>query len=419
MLIGVIADDFTGASDIANTLAKGGLGTIQFLDVPSEMAPATCQAGVVALKTRSIAAAEAVRQSLKALDWLRAQGAQQFVFKICSTFDSTPEGNIGPVGEALAAALGEKAVPVCPAFPATGRTVYRGHLFVGDSLLNESGMEKHPLNPMTDANLGRWLARQTKARIGLLPRAAMASVEAMRAGLAKAAEHGETFTIVDAIEDGDLARLGAACRDKRLLIGGSGIALGLPGNIEAAGGERRAANVWRAAPGDGAILSGSCSAATNRQVMVHAKAHPILAIDIDKVMDRSLGATDLAPFFLQNRGKMPLAYSTADPVAVTAAQARYGREPLARALDNLFASTAYLLKSHGFTRLVVAGGETSGAVMSILGFKALAIGAEIDPGVPALSTIAGRPFALALKSGNFGAEDFFEKALDRLAGATP
>src|SRR4051794_1892975 len=225
MLLGVIADDFTGASDIANTLAKGGLSTVQFLGVPTKPAPEACEAGVVALKSRSIPAADAVALSLEAFEWLRAQGRRQFVFKYCSTFDSTPEGNIGPVGEALARALDVKGVAACPAFPTTGRTVYQGHLFVGDRLLNESGLENHPLNPMTDPDLRRWLARQTRDPVGLVPLAvvrqgAAAVGEALKASAAR----GETLVIVDALDDADLMTIGAACSGAALLTGGSGIA---------------------------------------------------------------------------------------------------------------------------------------------------------------------------------------------------
>src|SRR5687767_6239875 len=226
MLLGVIADDFTGASDIANTLARGrdgrGLTTTQFLGVPTGPAPAHCDAGVVALKSRSIAPAEAVAQSLAALDWLRAQGCRQFVFKYCSTFDSTPAGNIGPVGEALADALGVKGVPACPAFPAAGRTVYQGHLFVGDRLLSESSLRTHPLNPMTDPDIRRWLGLQSRQPVGLVPHATVAKgAAAVRTALDEAATRGECLVIVDAVNDDDLFAMGEACTDQPLLTGGS------------------------------------------------------------------------------------------------------------------------------------------------------------------------------------------------------
>src|SRR5688572_13154830 len=232
MLLGVIADDFTGASDIANTLAKGGLSTVQFLGLPTKPAPEACEAGVVALKSRSIAAADAVTLSLEAFEWLRAQGCRQYAFKYCSTFDSTPEGNIGPVGEALAKALDGKGVAACPAFPTTGRTVYQGHLFVGDRLLDESGLENHPLNPMTDADIRRWLARQSREPVGLVPWTTVRQgAAAIRAALDFAAGRGERLVIVDAVSDEDLLAIGEACAEAKLLTGGSGIALGLPRNF--------------------------------------------------------------------------------------------------------------------------------------------------------------------------------------------
>ncbi len=422
MLIGVIADDFTGASDIANTLARGlpetgGLTTVQFLGVPAGDAPAACEAGVVALKSRSVPAGEAVRQSLDALAWLRAQGCRQIVFKYCSTFDSTPAGNIGPVGEALADALGVKGVAACPAFPATGRTVYRGHLFVGDRLLNESGLENHPLNPMTDADIRRWLAGQCRSPVGLVDSGIVRrGGRAIGAALDAAAGHGETLVIVDAIADEDLLAIGEACAEAPLITGGSGIALGLPRNFIASGEASGRGTAFAGVPGPEAILAGSCSRATLAQVERHAEEHPVLAIDIEAVMAGGVSVRDLVRFVRANEGKAPLVYSTSPPRTVAALQARHGRDAVAHRLDALFADTARALVAEGVRRLVVAGGETSGAVVSALGRKALAIGPEIDPGVPALVAADGAPLALALKSGNFGAPDFFAKALRVLGG---
>lgn len=417
MLIGVIADDFTGASDIANTLAKGGLATIQFLGIPQEDAPETCEAGIVSLKSRSIPAEDAVAQSLAALEWLQRQGCRQFIFKVCSTFDSTPEGNIGPVAEALAAALGVKAVPTCPAFPTTGRTVYQGHLFVGDRLLNESGLENHPLNPMTDADIRRWLKRQSKGDVGLIAWPTVAKgPQAIRAALAEADQRGESQVIVDAVSDGDLVTLGRACRDVKLLTGGSGIAIGLPANFIEAGLAKGEAGAFQAVSGPEAILAGSCSKATLKQIATHAMRHPTFGIDVEAVMAGTLSATDIVDFIIVNRGQAPLAFSSSPPEKVAALQERYGREAVAHKLDGLFAQAARLLVESGTKRLVVAGGETSGAVVSALGLDAVAIGPEIDPGVPALATVHGAPLGLALKSGNFGAPDFFAKALGVLEG---
>ena len=416
MLIGVIADDYTGASDIANTLARGGLATIQFLGLPKNPAPKACEVGVVSLKTRSVPAAEAVAQSLAALQWLKAQGCRQFIFKICSTFDSTPEGNIGPVADALIEALGANAVPVCPAFPAAGRTVYQGHLFVGDKLLNESGLERHPLNPMTDPDLRRWLQRQSRNRVGHLRLDAVRTgAMGLRYALAALAQQGQALAIVDAIADNDLRVLGEACADTPLLVGGSGIALGLPRNFINRGLASGKVSPYKAVRGPEAILAGSCSQATLGQIRIHAKSHPTLGLDAAAVVPGHITAESVAKFIRSNEGKAPLVYSSAVPEKVAALQAAHGREAVSHAIERLFAETAKLLVASGVRRLVVAGGETSGAVVSALGLEALAIGPEIDPGVPALSNVDGAPLALALKSGNFGAPDFFAKAL-RLLG---
>jgi uncharacterized protein YgbK (DUF1537 family) len=416
MLLGVIADDFTGASDIANTLAKGGLSTTLHLGLPERPADPATEAGVVALKSRSIAPEDAVAQSLAALAWLQAQGCRQIVFKVCSTFDSTPRGNIGPVSEALAGALHAMGVPVCPAFPATGRTVYQGHLFVGDRLLSESGLERHPLNPMTDPDLRRWMALQSAQAIGLVPWSTVRrGPAAIRAALDEAAARGERHAIVDAIADEDLASLGEACAGAPLLTGGSGIALGLPANFIRGGLATGRASSFRGVAGPAAILAGSCSRATLGQIEAHRRGHPALAVDVEAVMAGTLTADDLAAFVESHRGGAPLVYSSASSDAVAALQERHGRDAVAHRLDALFADTARRLVAGGVTRLVVAGGETSGAVVSALGLDAVALGPEIDPGVPALAA-PDRPLALALKSGNFGAPDFFAKALRVMAG---
>jgi uncharacterized protein YgbK (DUF1537 family) len=421
MLIGVIADDFTGASDIANTLTKGlpgqgGLLTAQYMGVPQHDAEADIEAGAVALKSRSIPSKDAVAQSLAALEWLLAQGCRQIVFKYCSTFDSTPDGNIGPVAIALAERLGSKGVVVCPAFPGAGRTVYQGHLFVRDRLLSESGMEKHPLTPMTDPDIRRWLSRQTKEVVGLV---ATDVVEqgpgALRQALAQAGERGETLVVTDAISNADLETIGAACADAPLITGGSGVALALPANFIRRGAARGTESGFAGIEGAEAILAGSCSGATRRQIEVHAKTHPTLAIDVDAVMSGAFDGAQLLSFLEENRGREPLAYSSGDPAAVAAAQEKYGREAVAERLDALFGETARALVDGGTRRLVIAGGETSGAVVQALELGALRVGPEIDPGVPILTNADGS-IALALKSGNFGSEDFLAKALSAMAG---
>ena len=409
MLLGVIADDFTGASDIANTLARGGMATTQFLGVPSRGAERGCEAGVVALKTRSIAAADAVSQSLGALEWLQRQGCRQFIFKYCSTFDSTPEGNIGPVGEALAERLGVMGIVACPAFPATGRTVFQGHLFVGDRLLSESSLRTHPLNPMTDADLRRWLSRQCRKPVGLVTYPDAGDAQRLRARLGECAAKGDCLVIVDAVDEAGLRAIGLACADATLITGGSGIALGLPANFAAKGliaGKQRSHDPVQ---GPCAALAGSCSAATLRQVALHAKAHPALHASVDAILAKSITPDSVADF-VQREPNEPLVYSSAAPEELAAVQKRHGRENAAHSIEAFFAASARELVRRGVRRLVVAGGETSGAVVSALGVDALEIGPEIDPGVPALFSRDGKGLGLALKSGNFGAEDFFTKA---------
>jgi 3-dehydrotetronate 4-kinase len=414
-LLGCIADDFTGASDLANTLATAGMRTVQLVGLPSSEVPDAWQAAVISLKSRSIPSGDAVEQSLAALDWLRARGCRQFLFKYCSTFDSTPEGNIGPVGEALAKALGAQGVVACPAFPETGRTVYQGHLFVGDRLLSESGLEHHPLNPMTDPDLRRWLRLQTHDPVGHVAHSAvLQGAAATREALRASASRGERLVIVDALDDRDLREIGTACADAPLITGGSGIARGLPANYRARGLLDDSGNLFEGLGGPGVVLAGSCSSATRQQIEHFGTHAPALGVDPDALMAGRVGVADLVAFANANRNSTPLIYSSATPDRVAAAQARYGREAVSLALESLFADIADRLAADGFERLVVAGGETSGAVVSALRIDAFAIGPEIDPGVPALRTLSGRPLAIALKSGNFGTADFFEKALRTL-----
>ena len=414
MLLGCIADDFTGASDLANTLAKTGFRTTQFIGVPEGAASGDCEAGVVALKSRSIPAAEAVAQSLAALDWLRNQGAEQYLFKYCSTFNSTPEGNIGPVGEALAEALGSKGVAVCPAFPQAGRRVFQGHLFVGDRLLSESGMEHHPLNPMTDPDLRRWLARQSRHPVGHVAWPVVAAgADSIRAALAASAAKGEWLTVVDAIEDRDLLALGAALDGARLLTGGSGIALGLAANFTKGGRLAQQGSAFKPRSGPAAVLAGSCSGATLGQVAAFKAGHPAFALEVEGLMAGEITVPAALDFMRAHLAETPLCYSSAPPEAVQRAHARHGRAEVATRVESFFGGLAQGLASLGVGRLVVAGGETSGAVVTALGLTAFDIGPEIDPGVPALSTREG-DLAIALKSGNFGGPDFFAKALAML-----
>nr|WP_244817282.1 3-oxo-tetronate kinase [Caballeronia sp. Lep1P3] len=420
-LLGCIADDFTGATDLANMLVRGGMRTVQTIGVPEVDARIEADAIVVALKSRTIPAADAVRQSLDALQWLRAQGCRQFVFKYCSTFDSTDEGNIGPVADALLDALGSDFTIACSAFPETGRTIFRGNLFVGDVLLSESGMEHHPLTPMTDPNLVRVLQRQTQSKVGLIRYDAIAKgADAVRARIGELKRDGVRLAIADAISDADLHTLGEACRDLPLITGGSGIALGLPQNFRATG---LLAHAEHAADlpgieGKAVVLAGSASKATNAQVAQWRASKPSLRID-PLALARGEPVVDEAVEFARNQ--TALIYATTSPDEVKAVQKELGVERAGQLVEDALASIARRLRDHGVTKFVVAGGETSGAVVQALGVRSLRIGPQIDPGVPATQSIGAdddthtqAPLALALKSGNFGATDFFEKALNAL-----
>lgn len=418
MLLGCIADDFTGATDLANTLVKAGMNTVQSIGVPSPgLEIGDADAVVVALKSRTIPASDAISQSLTALDWLLAEGAEQIVFKYCSTFDSTDAGNIGPVADALMEALGADFTIACPAFPAAGRSIYKGYLFVGDGLLSESGMESHPLTPMTDANLVRVLGRQTPSPVGLVDLATVGGgAEAIRARYASLREKGMRHAVVDAVFDRDLLAIGAASSDLKLVTGGSGVAMGLPENFRIRG--LLAARPQPALPavaGRAAVIAGSCSRMTRAQVAHTSKAWPSIAVDPGAIAAGEDVAAAILEWVGSLSGSEPvLIYSSADPDVVAGVQATHGRERAGAMVENTMGEIASGLAQMGVTRLVVAGGETSGAVVKALDVKALRIGPEIDPGVPWTEALGGPPLALALKSGNFGAENFFEKALGML-----
>ncbi|MGL4634866.1 MAG: 3-oxo-tetronate kinase [Beijerinckiaceae bacterium] len=416
MLLGCIADDFTGASDIANTLAKAGMHTVQTVGIPAKGFSVTADACVISLKSRSISVADSVHQSLESLHWLLAQGCQQIIFKYCSTFDSTREGNIGPVAEALAKTMGVKGVVVCPAFPGAGRRIYQGHLFVNDRLLNESGMEKHPLNPMTDADIRRWLQHQAKDPVGLVRHDVVSEgAGAIRAALEAEAQAGHTLVVVDAGADKDLFAIGAALADARLVTGGSGIAMGLPKNFENKGLIRFQTPEPVSMRGPAAILSGSCSRATLGQIEHHKTAgHPVMAISIEALLQGKVTPADAVAFCKTHSTGLPLVCSSEAPDEVARHQKTHGTARVAGAIEHFFAETAALLVQSGVKRLVVAGGETSGAVVGGLSPKAFRIGPEIAAGVPALACIGEPDIGLALKSGNFGQPDFFVRAAQAL-----
>jgi uncharacterized protein YgbK (DUF1537 family) len=405
---------------------RGGMRTVQTIGVPAADARIEADALVVALKSRTIDAADAVAQSLAALEWLRAQGCRQFFFKYCSTFDSTDKGNIGPVADALLDALspiggGTPFTIACPAFPENGRTIYRGHLFVGDVLLNESGMEHHPLTPMTDANLVRVLQRQTRSTVGLVRYDTVAKgAEAVRKSIDALRHDGVRMAIADAVSDTDLYTLGEACADLPLITGGSGVALGLPANFRRAGLLDDAADAGELPriEGASAVLAGSASKATNAQVAAWRETRPAFRID-PLAAARGESVVEQALEFAREHMKTAqpvLIYATASPDEVKATQRELGVAEAGELVERTLAAIARGLHQIGVRKFVVAGGETSGAVVQALDFRMLRIGKQIDPGVPATATIGAEPLALALKSGNFGAVDFFAKALRHLDG---
>lgn len=415
--LGAIADDFTGATDLANNLVRAGMRVVQVIGVPTDPIAAEVDAVVVALKSRTIAPADAIDQSLAALRWLQAQGAQQIYFKYCSTFDSTAAGNIGPVTEALMDALGSDFTIATPAFPDNGRTVFKGYLFVGDVLLSESGMKDHPLTPMTDANLVRVMQAQTRRKVGLIDHRTVAQGDgAIRERIAALRADGVGVAVVDAVSNDDLVRLGKALAGMPLVTAGSGVAIGLPANFGLA--PSSTASALPPATGSQAVVSGSCSVATNQQVKAFVEAgRPAFAVDPlrlmqgDDVVAQALAWA--APLLAQGP---VLVYSTAEPSAVKAVQAQLGVDEAGAMVERALAAIARGLVALGVRQLVVAGGETSGACVQALDITQLQIGAQIDPGVPWCHALSGElPLHVALKSGNFGSADFFTKAFKALA----
>jgi uncharacterized protein YgbK (DUF1537 family) len=428
MFLGCIADDFTGATDLANNLVRAGMRVVQAMGVPTQPLDADADAVVVALKSRTLPVDQAITQSLAALRWLQAQGAQQIYFKYCSTFDSTAQGNIGPVTEALMDAMAD--VPgadfsiATPAFPDNQRTVFKGHLFVGDVLLNESGMQNHPLTPMTDANLMRVLQAQCRRKVGLIDYKVVAQGEAaIRERINQLRAESVGLAVVDAISNDDLLRLGPALKGMPLLTAGSGVAIGLPANFGIA--PSSTASALPAATGLQAVLSGSCSLATNRQVLAFINAgHPALRLDPLQIAAQEAAGVGVVAAALTwaepllRQGPV-LVYSSADPTAVKSVQGQLGVDAAGALVERTLAAIARGLVECGVRQLVVAGGETSGACVQALSITQMKIGPQIDPGVPwchaHTEAAPGDGLHLALKSGNFGSDDFFSKAFARLA----
>ena len=422
LLLGCIADDFTGATDLANNLVRAGMRVVQTIGVPDAPLPADCNAVVIALKSRTISPQEAVAQSLEALRWLQSQQVKQVYFKYCSTFDSLyrgeVRGNIGPVTEALMQAMDCDFTIATPAFPDNQRTVFKGHLFVGDVLLSDSGMKNHPLTPMQDANLVNVMQAQCNKRVGLIDyRCVAKGSEAIAQRIIELKTQGFSIAVVDALSNEDLLRLGPALKPMPLVTAGSGVAIGLPGNW----GIQPAADSARlpAAQGLQAIISGSCSVATQGQV-AHFVQHGGHAYQLDPLAwSEHAPAAEIATHVLAWAtpllGKGPvLVYSTADAEQVKSVQQKRGTQQAGEHTEQVLAMVARGLVKLGVGQLVVAGGETSGACVQALGVTLMSIGAQIDPGVPwchapcSFSPHGG--LHLTLKSGNFGSTDFFSKA---------
>jgi uncharacterized protein YgbK (DUF1537 family) len=413
MLFGAIADDITGGTDLASLLKRAGLNVVQTLGVPAT-ATLPADAAIVSLKTRTAPVTAAVAAARRAADWLTGAGAQRLFFKYCSTFDSTDDGNIGPVLEALLDQFGLRFTVACPAYPELGRTVYRGHLFVHDQLLSESSMRHHPLTPMTDANLVRVLGRQCRSPVALVPFPVVeAGVSAVRAVFDDLAETGHRAAIVDALTDRHLDAIARAASALRLVTGGAAMGAAL---ARASGG---VPSVIRAAPelrvhAPVALLSGSCSTATLAQVRAVVGSVPARLVDPLRI---DANGQELARLEAWVRGHASkhgmLLYSTAGPDDVKSAQARLGAAKVAALVESAFQHLAKILANCGVRTFVVAGGETAGAVLQALDIRAFGFADEIEPGVPWTYSLEPRGFAMALKSGNFGSPDFFLRALAR------
>jgi uncharacterized protein YgbK (DUF1537 family) len=427
--LGCIADDFTGATDLANNLVRAGMRVVQTNGVPSVPLASDVDAVVVALKSRTIGPADAVAQSLQALHWLQTAGARQIYFKYCSTFDSrygadggSQRGNIGPVAEALMDALDTDFTIATPAFPDNGRTVFKGHLFVGDVLLSESGMRHHPLTPMQDANLVHVLQAQCRRKVGLVDyRVVAAGAQAIKARMADLRAQGVGIAVVDAVSNDDLVRLGGALAGMPLVTAGSGVAIGLPSNFGIQACVRSA--TLPQAQGLQAVVSGSCSQATNAQVAAwKAVGLPHRSLDLEAVLgsdaQHSAAVYSVLAWARPLLAQGPvLVYSTADALSVKTTQAALGSEATGARVEQALSGIAKGLVALGVQQLVVAGGETSGACVQALGVQQMQIGSQIDPGVPwchAHAAAMGKDLHLALKSGNFGATDFFSKAFQLL-----
>lgn len=413
MLLGVIADDFTGATDIAGFLVENGMRTVQLNGIPKEEIDVNADAVVISLKSRSCPVDEAINDSVAALKWLQAKGCQQFYFKYCSTFDSTAEGNIGPVTDALLAELGEEFTMVCPALPVNGRTVYNGHLFVFQDLLSDSGMCNHPVTPMTDSSLIRMMDAQSQGTSGLVNfQVIEQGSQAVTERFEELKAQGNRYAVVDAFNAGHLVTLGQAAKSLKLVTGGSGLAAGIAKNwVEHLEDQSDAKKAGNPAKAPTVVFSGSCSVMTNQQVVVYKEKAPHFAIDVKACLTDESYSNQVFDWVMTNIESefAPLVYATADATALKAIQQEFGAQASSHAVEQFFSQLAIKLQQHGVKNFIVAGGETSGVVTQSLAVKGFHIGPQIAPGVPWVKSVEGE-LSLALKSGNFGDENFFAKA---------
>lgn len=408
--LGIIADDFTGASDIASFLVENGLRTVQMNGIPQRPLPDSVDAVVISLKSRSNPVDEAIAQSLAALAWLRAQDCRQFYFKYCSTFDSTAQGNIGPVTDALLDALGEDFTVISPALPVNGRTIFNGYLFVGDVLLNESGMRNHPITPMTDASLIRLMDAQSRGKTGLVacPDVAQGAAR-VRERFAELRRDGYRYAVVDSVDNAQLAVLAEACADLKLLTGGSGLGAYVAARLS---GGKKGSDAFVPRKALTVALSGSCSVMTNKQVAAYQAIAPTRFVEAERcIHEGDAYIEELYQWAVAHLGGeyAPLLYATVPPDELKAIQQRFGVEKASHAIEQTFAALAVKLKVHGVRNFINAGGETSSIVVQHLGVDGFHIGRQIAPGVPWLRVLDDDLY-LALKSGNFGSEDFFAHA---------
>lgn len=408
-MLGVIADDFTGASDIASFLTENGLRTIQMNGVPNKPLQNIVDAVVISLKSRSTPVNEAIEQSLQAVSWLQENGCHQFYFKYCSTFDSTAKGNIGPVTDALLDALQEDFTVISPALPINGRTIFNGYLFVGSVLLNESGMQNHPITPMKDANLVRLMDAQSRGKTGLVTSAdVFKGVQTIKNRFVELKQQGYRYAVVDAVDNSQLAVLAEAVSDFKLVTGGSGLGAYM---AERLSGGKSSQDVFTPNKGKTVVLSGSCSVMTNKQVTTYKTKAATIQLDVEQAVNDPNYVEELYQWVIShlNEPLAPMVYATVPPEVLREIQTKFGVDKASHSIENTFAKLAEKLKKAGVTNFISAGGETSSIIVQQLGFSGFHIGKQIAPGVPWLQAIE-EPIFLALKSGNFGQEDFFEYA---------